>query len=111
MGGRTSPGTAAPALRLDRPHALLDDEIPARVVGSLDGSTFPDWARIRELADHGDIVTTARTYSHVVADERELDYAEVLVGLRVKPEESGDYGVAPCGRWEPVNPSIVRSVR
>jgi hypothetical protein len=27
---------------------------------------------------HGDLVTTARTYTHVVADEAELDYPEVL---------------------------------
>ena len=26
----------------------------------------------------GDLVTTARTYTHVVADEAELDYAAVL---------------------------------
>jgi hypothetical protein len=27
------------------------------------------WARIGELVWHGDLVTTARTYTHVVADE------------------------------------------
>jgi integrase len=27
---------------------------------------------------HDDLVTTARTYTHVVADERELDYAAAL---------------------------------
>jgi hypothetical protein len=26
-----------------------------------------------------DLVTTARTYTHVVADERELSYAQLLV--------------------------------
>jgi integrase len=36
------------------------------------------WARIGELVGHGDLMTTARTYTHVVADEAELDYAEVL---------------------------------
>ncbi len=36
------------------------------------------WARIGELVGHGDIVTTARTYTHVVADEAELDYAELV---------------------------------
>jgi hypothetical protein len=36
------------------------------------------WARIGELIGHDDLVTTARTYTHVVADERELDYAELL---------------------------------
>jgi hypothetical protein len=29
------------------------------------------------MVGHGDLVTTARTYTHVVADERELDYAEL----------------------------------
>lgn len=36
------------------------------------------WARIGEAVGHDDLMTTARTYTHVVADERELDYAEVL---------------------------------
>jgi hypothetical protein len=36
------------------------------------------WARIGERVGHDDLVTTARTYTHVVADERELDYAELL---------------------------------
>jgi integrase len=37
------------------------------------------WARIGELVGHGDLVTTARTYTHVVADERELDYVEMVM--------------------------------
>jgi integrase len=37
------------------------------------------WARIGELVGHDDLMTTARTYTHVVADEGELDYAAVLV--------------------------------
>ena len=36
------------------------------------------WARIGELVGHGDIVTTARTYTHVLGDAAELDYEEVL---------------------------------
>jgi integrase len=36
------------------------------------------WARIGELVGHDDLVTTARTYTHVVADERELDYSPLL---------------------------------
>jgi hypothetical protein len=36
------------------------------------------WARIGELVGHDDLVTTARTYTHVVADEGELDYEELL---------------------------------
>jgi integrase len=36
------------------------------------------WARIGELVGHDDLVTTARTYKHVVVDERELDYPGLL---------------------------------
>ena len=36
------------------------------------------WARIGELVGHDDLMTTARTYTHVVADERELDYSSLL---------------------------------
>ena len=36
------------------------------------------WARIGEVVGHGDLVTTARTYTHVVADEQETDYEEAL---------------------------------
>ena len=31
------------------------------------------------VVGHDDLVTTVRIYTHVVADERELDYAELLV--------------------------------
>jgi integrase len=33
------------------------------------------WARIGERAGHMDLMTTARTYTHVLADEVELDYS------------------------------------
>jgi integrase len=36
------------------------------------------WARIGEFVGHDDLVTTARTYTHVVADEGELAYEELL---------------------------------
>jgi integrase len=36
------------------------------------------WARIGEQVGHDDLMTTARTYTHVVADERELDYQRLL---------------------------------
>jgi integrase len=36
------------------------------------------WARIGEQVGHDDITTTSRVYTHVVADERELDYAAML---------------------------------
>jgi hypothetical protein len=43
------------------------------------------WARIGELVGHDDLVTTARTYTHVVADEREFDYEEALRWTRHGP--------------------------
>jgi integrase len=36
------------------------------------------WARIGEQVGHDDITTTSRVYTHVVADERELDYERIL---------------------------------
>jgi len=36
------------------------------------------WARIGELVGHDDLITTARTYTHVVADRRELDYPALM---------------------------------
>jgi integrase len=43
-----------------------------------DGLGGMPWARIGELVGHDDLVTTARTYTHVVADEGELDYSQLL---------------------------------
>jgi integrase len=36
------------------------------------------WARIGEQVGHDDITTTSRVYTHVVADERELEYERLL---------------------------------
>jgi integrase len=36
------------------------------------------WARIGEQVGHDDLMTTARTYTHVVADEAEIDYSQAL---------------------------------
>jgi integrase len=36
------------------------------------------WARIGKQVGHADLVTTARTYTHVLGDEAELDYAHLL---------------------------------
>jgi hypothetical protein len=35
-------------------------------------------ARIGERVGHGDLVTTARTYTHVLVDEAELDYDSLV---------------------------------
>jgi integrase len=36
------------------------------------------WARIGELVGQRDLAVTANTYTHVLVDEIELDYAELL---------------------------------
>jgi integrase len=38
----------------------------------------PPGARIGEAVGHADLMTTARTYTHVLADEAELDYEALL---------------------------------
>ena len=52
------------------PHDLRHRRVSLLHLGGM------PWARIGELVGHDDLITTARTYTHVVADERELDYAE-----------------------------------
>jgi len=73
----TRAATAA-AVPMFSPHDLRH-----RRVSLLHLAGMP-WARIGELVGHGDIVTTARTYTHVVADEAELEYA----GLLAQPSRS-----------------------
>jgi hypothetical protein len=36
------------------------------------------WARIGELVGQRDLAVTANTYTHVMLDEAELDYGELL---------------------------------
>ena len=36
------------------------------------------WARIGEFVGQRNLAVTANTYTHVLADETELDYAELL---------------------------------
>jgi integrase len=38
------------------------------------------WARIGEQVGHDDLVTTARTYTHIISNEAELDYPSALSG-------------------------------
>jgi integrase len=54
------------------PHDLRHRRVSLLHLGGM------PWARIGELVGHDDLVTTARTYTHVVVDEGELDYAEVM---------------------------------
>jgi integrase len=54
------------------PHALRHRRV------SLLHAQGLSWARIGEVVGHGDLVTTARTYTHVLSDEQELDYGRLL---------------------------------
>lgn len=54
------------------PHDLRHRRVSLLHLGGM------PWARIGELVGHDDLVTTARTYTHVVADESELDYVGLL---------------------------------
>ena len=54
------------------PHDLRHRRVSLLHLGGM------PWARIGELVGHDDLVTTARTYTHVVVDERELDYDTLL---------------------------------
>jgi integrase len=51
------------------PHDLRHRRVSLLHLGGM------PWARIGELVGHDDLMTTARTYTHVIGDERELDYA------------------------------------
>jgi integrase len=55
------------------PHDLRHRRVSLLHLGGM------PWARIGELVGHDDLMTTARTYTHVVVDERELDYESLLV--------------------------------
>jgi integrase len=54
------------------PHDLRHRRVSLLHLGGM------PWARIGELVGHDDLMTTARTYTHVIADERELDYGALI---------------------------------
>jgi integrase len=66
---RAAVATGVPAFS---PHDLRHRRVSLLHLGGM------PWARIGELVGHDDVVTTARTYTHVIADERELDYLALL---------------------------------
>ena len=73
---RSEPASRRPAKRpaypLWSPHDLRH-----RRVSLLHLRGVP-WARIAEFVGQRDLSVTADTYTHVLADEKELDYAELL---------------------------------
>ena len=46
------------------------------------------WARIGEQVGQRNLAVTANTYTHVLADETELDYARLLAGV-LRPNVTG----------------------
>jgi integrase len=54
------------------PHDLRHRRVSLLHLGGM------PWARIGEAVGHDDITTTSRVYTHVVADERELDYETMV---------------------------------
>ena len=71
---RTSIGRACIAAGVPAfsPHDLRHRRISLLHLGG------EPWARIGEYVGQRNLATTANTYSHVLADEAELDYAELL---------------------------------
>jgi len=67
---RASTAAGVPAFS---PHDLRHRRVSLLHLGGM------PWARIGEQVGHDDLMTTARTYTHIVADEREVDYADLLV--------------------------------
>jgi integrase len=73
---RACTATGVPAFS---PHDLRHRRVSLLHLGGM------PWARIGELVGHDDLVTTAWTYTHVVADERELDYDKLLAQVQPAP--------------------------
>jgi integrase len=67
----------AKACRAAAVPAFSPHDLRHRRVSLLHLSGVP-WAKIGEAVGHDDLVTTARTYTHVVADEAEIEYASFL---------------------------------
>jgi integrase len=62
----------AAAVPLFSPHDLRHRRISLLHLGGV------RWARIGEAMGQRSLAVTADTYTHVLADEREVDYAELL---------------------------------
>ena len=64
----------AEGVALWSPHDLRHRRISLLHLGGI------PWVRIAEFVGQRDLAVTANTYSHVLVDERELDYESLLVG-------------------------------
>ena len=56
------------------------------------------WARIGEFVGQRDLSVTADTYTHVLADEKELDYAGLLAAYVYRAVDVSDSGASPPRR-------------
>lgn len=65
-------GCTAAGVPAFSPHDLRHRRVSLLHLGGM------PWARIGELVGHDDLMTTARTYTHVVADEAELNYVALM---------------------------------
>jgi integrase len=74
---RLSRATTAAGVPTFSPHDLRH-----RRISLLHLAGVP-WARIGEAVGHDDITTTSRVYTHVLADEHELDYETILDVTRI----------------------------
>lgn len=85
---RTAIGRACTAAGV--PHFSPHDLRHRRI--SLEHLRGVPWARIGELVGQRNLAVTVNTYTHVMADEVELDYAEVLARVRTvqSPVQSSD---------------------
>ena len=79
VGGRCRASCSRPSRCwcLARIAFLSPHDLRHRRVSLLHLGGMP-WARIGELVGHDDLVTTARTSTHVIGDEAELDYPAIL---------------------------------
>jgi integrase len=69
------------------PHDLRHRRVSLLHLGGM------PWTRIGELVGHDDLMTTAKTYTHVVADEAELDYeapTRTAVGPAIRSQRVSD---------------------
>jgi hypothetical protein len=59
--------------------STLSTQAPRQKARGVDTRASSGWARIGKHVGQRNLAVTANTYSHVLVDEHELDYATLLV--------------------------------
>ena len=93
LGARLFPESGSDALRTSITRACKAAGVPLfsphdlrhRRISLLHLRGEP-WAKIAEFVGQRDLTVTANTYTHVLADETEIDYAQLLAGVAGKRE-------------------------